>query len=315
MTDQEAKELKKAKSEYHRLLRRLCNPTMYSIFCNLADRAENDPDGICWPSYETIMEDTNSYNRNINKQSIAALVELGVLEVGKRGRSNTYKPAKVDSPNSIILIRLSEIKQSQDDTGNRINMIRKSVSKRYSNDSQRTTPKERITLAKASGAKTPPPPKPKPQKQVKPKEPNPPNPDAIIAIEHWATLAKTRPKGADNSWFEAFVGAFPLDRALAGLSLAKELGQVEVVKQIWRVTENMSAEERAQFDDKGKRIRSVGNEYRERRSNFSGNGAGPGAKSVLQERYGGRDIPGLTRRRTPEDCPPIKLKSRPAPGA
>jgi len=168
MTDQEAKELKKARSEYHRLLRRLCNPTMYSIFCSLADRAENDPDGICWPSYETIMEDTNSYNRNIIKQSIAALVELGVLEVGKRGRSNTYKPAKVDSPNSIILIRLSEIKQSQDDTGNRINMIRKSVSKRYSNDSQRTTPKERITLAKASGAEAPP--KPDISQPVKPEK-------------------------------------------------------------------------------------------------------------------------------------------------
>jgi hypothetical protein len=141
--------------EFHRLLRRILTPTVYTIFCAIEDHAgpgetKDVPEYTCSASTTTLGEDDTQTSRMTVYRAILTLKKEGLVTVEDReGLTALIRPIVTSeqraafllkgdgvNPACINLIQDTYPNLSQNDTRNMttcINLIQPPVSKRYTN--------------------------------------------------------------------------------------------------------------------------------------------------------------------------------------
>jgi DNA-binding transcriptional regulator YhcF (GntR family) len=228
---------------------------LYTLLLTYAGKSDE-----AWPGQE-LLSKSLGISENTLRLALKELKENGLISIKRNGQGqpNTYHLHKFSFRTSN-----SEVQETQPEKVKNL----KNRGSRTSNSEQELYTDKLNTNSNI-----------KDKGDISPQLPPIVNLPIQIAIIHWHTLQKNRPKGADDSWFNLLVKDYPLDRVLAGLTLSKELGCVQSAAQVRKVIQNMSAKERSQFDNDGHRIRSNNYEQSERRSTVSANGS-PSSKKA-----------------------------------
>lgn len=90
---------------FRRLLIKLLKPTEFVILEALSLRANHENDGWCWPTQQTIAEDTGITSPTTIISAVNRLKELGILEVARR-KTLVYRPV---NPSRELVAKLTSI--------------------------------------------------------------------------------------------------------------------------------------------------------------------------------------------------------------